>query len=330
MGETGIAATADANAIFWNLAKAGFAEDNSGIGITYTPWLRRLGLNDVYLATLAGYYKIDDNQALAGSLRYFSLGNIQFTDFNGTDLQTFRPKEFSIDAGYTRKLSAKAGIGISLRYISSTLASGISQSGSNYKTGHAVAGDLSFYYNGQNTNGEGWTAGATLTNLGSKIGYTDNAAKKDFIPAGLGIGVARQWQIEEENQLSVELDIHKSLVPSPATDAASLAAYHQQTVAGSWLRSFSDAPGGFSEELKEYQVSVGAEYSYQKQFFLRAGFFYEDKTKGNRQYATLGAGVKYNIAQLNISWIIPAGSGVSQNPLSNTLRFSLVFALVKE
>ncbi len=337
MGETGIATSPDVNSTFWNQAKAPFNESKGGIGLTYTPWLRKLQLNDVYLATLAGYYKINDNEAITGSLRYFSLGNIQFTDINGGITGDFRPREFSFDAGYTRKLSDKLGLGVALRYIHSNLASGgVSNSGTTYKAGNAVAGDISLYYHGLDQAGEGWNFGATLTNLGSKIGYTNDATQKDFIPANIGLGAAHTWVFDESNKITLALDINKLLVPTPpvatsdfSTDSAAQASYRSKSSINGWFSSFS-APGGFSETLKEFQLSGGAEYTYMDQFSLRAGYFYEDKLKGNRKYFTLGAGLKYNVFGLNVSYIIPSGSGINQNPLSSTLRFSLLFDLDSE
>jgi hypothetical protein len=334
MGEVGIATAPDANAPFWNLAKTSFNESNGGIALTYTPWLRRLQLNDVYLATLAGYYKLSDDEAIAASIRYFSLGNIQFTDNLGNDFGNFRPREFSFDAGYTRKLSEKIGLGVALRYINSNLAGGQVVNGTTYKAGSTVAGDLSFYYDGKSKEGEGWSLGATLTNLGGKVGYTSDAKQKDFIPANLGLGAAHTWVFDESNKMTFGIDINKLLVPTPpsvtgdrTTDSTSQVNYRNKSVVSSWFGSFGDAPGGFSEELQEFQVSGGLEYTYQEQFSLRGGYFYEGKQKGNRKYFTLGAGIKYNVFGLNVSYIVPSGSGINQNPLSNTLRFSLVFDL---
>ena|SRR5450432_78497 len=343
MGETGIATSPDVNSGFWNLAKTSFNESRGGIGVTYTPWLRKLQLNDVYLATLAGYYKLDEFSAITASMRYFSLGNIQFTDNSGQDLGQFRPREFSFDAGYTRKLSDKLGLGLALRYIHSNLASGAAgTSGTTYKAGNAVAADISLYYHGLNTVGEGWNLGLTLTNLGSKIGYTNDATQKDFIPANLGLGAAHTWVFDESNKFTVALDVNKLLVPTPpnyssyssdsagqAQAQAAQADYRSKSSINGWFNSFS-APGGFSETLREFQISGGMEYTYMDQFSLRGGYFYEDKLKGNRKYFTLGAGLKYNVFGLNVSYIIPSGSGINQNPLSSTLRFSLIFDLDNE
>jgi hypothetical protein len=329
MGDLSVATSPDANSGFYNLAKIPFNEAQAGVGVTYTPWLKDLGLNDVYLASLAGYYKFDENQAINASVRYFSLGNIQFTDNLGNDLNSFRPKEFGIDVGYSRKLSDQLSIGVGLKYIYSNLAVGAATNRSNYKAGTAVAGDLGFYYQGKNEIGTGWAFGAALTNLGSKIAYTDNADQKDFIPANLGFGTTYTKVFDAQNKISFGVDVNKLLVPTPPAegDTAALTDYRTKGVVSSWFSSFGDAPGGFSEEMKEFQVSVGGEYWYNNQFALRAGYFWEDATKGNRKYFTMGIGIKYNIFGLNFSYLIPSGSGVNRNPLSNTLRFSLLFDL---
>ena len=326
MGDVGIATSADANSIYWNLSKTVFANSKGGVAVTYTPWLKDLGLNDVYLASAAGYYKIDDQQAISASLRYFSLGNIQFTDNLGNDLSTFRPREFAFDAGYSRKLSSKWALGVALRYINSNLASG-TFNGNTYKTGSSVAGDLSVFHNGAKDNGEGFNYGLTLSNLGAKISYTSDATQKDFIPASLVLGGAYTKVFDENNKLTFGVDIHKLLVPTPPAvgDSAGLANYRKTGVVESWFKSFGDAPGKFSEEIQEMTLSAGAEYWYNNQFALRAGYFYEHPNKGNRKYFTLGAGLKYNMFGLNFSYLLPQGAGVNRNPLSNTLRFSLVF-----
>jgi Type IX secretion system protein PorV len=326
MGDLAIATAPDANSSFWNLAKVPFNTSKGGISASYTPWLKDI-LNDVYMASIAGYYKFSDDQALSGSLRYFSLGNIQFTDNLGNDLNTFRPREFGIDVGYSRKLSAKSGIGVGLKYIYSNLAEGPA-AGNNYKAASAVAGDLAWYYQGHNDQGQGWAFGAVLSNLGSKISYTDNADQKDYIPANLGLGTTYTRAFNSANKLTFGVDLNKLLVPTPPADPATaqqLADYRSKSVIGSWFSSFGDAPGGFGEEVKEFQASIGAEYMYNNQFALRAGYFHEDKTKGNRRYFTMGVGIKYQSFGLDFSYLLPSGSGVDRNPLSNTLRFSLHF-----
>ena len=326
MGDLGIATSPDANSAFWNLAKTPFNTNKGGISVTYTPWLKDLGLNDVYLASLSGYYKLDEEQAISSSMRYFSLGSIQFTDNLGNDLSSYRPREFAFDAGYSRKLSSKLSLGVALRYINSNLASG-TINGVSYKAGSSVAGDLSLFHTGTASGGSGFNYGVTLANLGSKISYTSDANQKDFIPANLGLGVTYTREIDKTNKITFGIDIHKLLVPTPPLvgDSAGLVSYRSKGVVGSWFSSLGDASGGFSEELKEFQTYLGAEYWYNNQFALRAGYFYENPTKGNRQYFTLGAGLKYSTYGINFSYLLPSGSGVSRNPLSNTLRFSLVF-----
>jgi hypothetical protein len=341
MGDVGIATTPDANSSFWNLSKIPFATQKTAIGLTYTPWLKDLGLTDVYLASLSAYRKLDEEQAIAASIRYFSLGNIQFTDFAGNPLQESRPREFSVDFGYTRKLNTKLALGVALRYINSSLANG-SIGSTSYKAGNAIAGDISLFHNGINEeSGNGWNWGVVLSNLGSKISYTNDAANKDYIPANLGIGVAYTKIFDETSKITFGLDINKLMVPTPPTpidnsdpdadakNEALLAEYRNQGVLSSWFKSFGDA-GSFGNELKEFQFSVGAEYMYNDQFALRAGYFYEDKTKGNRKYFTVGAGLKYNVIGLNFSYLIPSGNGVTRNPLSNTLRFGLTFDIDKK
>ena len=334
MGDLGMATSPDANSGFYNLAKTPFATNNLSIGLTYTPWLKDLGLNDVYLLALAGYYKFDDLQALSASVRYFSLGNIQFTDGSGNDFGNGRPREFGIDVGYSRKLSDKIGLGIALRYIHSNLIGGSSDPSGTYQAGNAIGGDISFFHNGVNEAGQGWRIGAALTNLGSKIGYTKDATQKDYIPANLSLGTAYTKVFDENNKLTFGLDVHKLLVPTPplptgdqSADSAAIVKYRTKGVVSSWTSSFGDAPGGFGEEMREFQVSLGAEYAYNDLFFFRAGYFFEDKTKGNRKFFTVGFGVKYNVFGLNFSYLVPSGAGQNRNPLSNTLRFGLIFDL---
>lgn len=334
MGDLGMATSADANSGFYNLAKTPFAKNKTSFGLTYTPWLKDLGLNDVYLLGLGGYYKLNDQEAVSAGIRYFSLGNIQFTDISGVDFGEGRPREFGIDFGYSRKLSDKISLGIALRYIYSNLAAGQVIGNTTYKAGNAVGGDFSFYYTGAKEDGSGWNFGAALTNLGTKIGYTNDATQRDYIPANLGLGTTYTKVFDENNKMTFGIDAHKLLVPTPpkftgdfSTDSAAIAGYRSKGVVGSWFSSFGDAPGGFGEEFREFTLSVGAEYSYNDQFFARAGYFYEDKTKGNRKYFTVGLGIKYNVFGINFSYLVPSGQGVNRNPLSNTLRFGLIFDL---
>jgi hypothetical protein len=323
MGDVGIATSPDANAGFWNLAKTPFATSTGSIGATYTPWLKDIA-QDVYLATLAGYYKFSDEQAIAGSIRYFNLGQIQFVDFNGNPLNTSRPREFAIDFGYSRKIAENLGLGVTLRYINSNLANG-SFNGVTYKAGNAIAADLSLYHDGLNDEGMGLTYGITISNLGSKIGYTNDAKSKDFIPANLGAGLAYTWVFQETSKFTLGLDINHLLVPEaptytgdPVEDSTKLEDYHNMSVFESWFKSFGNNAN---------TISAGAEYIYNDQFALRAGYFYEGKDQGGRRYFTAGVGLKYNVFGFNFSYLAPSGNGVTRNPLSNTLRFSVLFDL---
>lgn len=332
MGDVGIATSPDVFSPYWNLGKVPFATNKSAAGITYTPWLNDLGLNDVYLMAAYGYYQLDEMQSLSAGLRYFNLGSIQFTDALGNNLNKFIPREVAFDIGYSRKLSDRLGLGIALRYISSNLASG-TINGEQYQRGTSVAGDIHVYQGSKKENGAGLAWGATLSNLGSKISYTKDATQKDYIPANLGLGASYTKVFDADNKITFAMDINKLLVPTPPvqgnlSDSAygiELDDYRSQGVVGSWFKSFGDAPGGFSEEMKEFQIAIGAEYVYKNQFSFRTGYFYENPTKGNRKYFTMGAGLKYNMFGLNFSYLVPSGSGVNRLPLSNTIRFSLLF-----
>jgi Type IX secretion system protein PorV len=326
MGDLGVATSPDANSSFYNLAKTPFSKHDYGVGVTYTPWLKDLGLNDVYLLSAAGFFKLDQNESISASLRYFSLGNIQFTDYSGNTLGQGQPREFGADFGYSRKLSDRLSLGLALRYIHSNLAAGYASNGQTYKPGNAVAGDISLYYNMANDAGEGWTFGATVTNLGSKIGYTNDATEKDYIPASFNLGACYTAVFDEQNKITFGADLHKLLVPAPPSDTstAALDDYRSKSVVSSWFSSFSGP-----SQLKLIDVSLGAEYAYQDQFFVRVGYFYEDPSQGDRKYFTAGVGLKYNVIGLNFSYLVPSGNGVTRNPLSNTIRFGIVFDLDK-
>ena len=232
-----------------------------------------------------------------------------------------------MDVGYSRKLSDNLSLGVALRYINSNLAGGAAVNGVSYKAGSAVAGDIGLFYQKLNESGQGWNFGVAMTNLGSKIGYTDDATQKDYLPANFGLGVGHTWVFNEVNKFTLNLDINKLMVPTPPTstgdyskDSAAIADYRSKGVVGSWFSSFADG-----DDLKELAFSLGAEYWYNDQFAVRGGYYYEDKSKGNRKYFTMGVGLKYNMLGLNFSYLIPSGNGVNRNPLSNTLRFSLIF-----
>jgi hypothetical protein len=329
MGDLGIATSPDASSSFYNLSKTPFAKKDIGIGFTYTPWLKDLGLNDVYLLAASGYKKLDANEAISASIRYFSLGNIQFTDFNGNEIGNGRPREFGADIGYSRKLGDKLAVGLAARYIYSNLAAGFASTGSTYQPGKTFAADISFFYHGATDEAGGWNFGLALSNLGGKIGYTNDATEKDYIPADLGLGTTYTIVPNEDNKLTFGIDLHKLLVPAvpPATgntqtDSANLFNYHNSSITSSWFNSFKG--GG---QFKDIQASIGAEYGYQDQFFFRLGYYYEDPTKGDRKYFSVGVGLKYNVMNLNFSYLVPSGSGTNRNPLSNTLRFGLSFDL---
>jgi len=331
MGDLGLATSPDAHSPFWNPGKVSFHDSKGGLAASYTPWLTGV-VHDVYLAALSGFLRWDDQQAVYSSLRYFSLGDIQFTDAVGQDLNSFRPREFGIDLGYSRKLSDKSGLGLGMKYIYSNLAEGPA-AGNNYKAASSVAADIGYYFNGHDQQGQGWAWGLVMSNLGSKIAYTDNADQKDFIPANLGVGTAYTRVFNPSNKLMVGIDLNKLLVSTPPAGAATaqqMEAYRKKSVVSSWFSSFGDAPGGFNEELKEFQISVGSEYVFNNQFAFRAGYFHEGKTKGNRRYFSMGAGVRYKMTGLDFSYLVPSGNGTQRNPLSNTLRFSLYIGFENE
>lgn len=323
MGDVGIATIPDANSSFWNQAKIPFARQKSALGVTYTPWLSDI-TSDVYLATLAGYHKLDDEQAITASFRYFNMGNIQFTNVNNEPLGSSTPRELAFDLGYTRKLSSKTAVGLQLRYINSKLATG-PIGNVNYKPGNAFAADLSVFHNGLDDKGQGFTWGVALSNLGTRISYTNNAANKDYIPANMGIGGAYTFAFDEDSKLTLGVDLNKLLVPAMPVNPSDqdVKDYYQRNVFESWFKSFGGANGGF----KTVQISSGAEFSYVNQFFARAGYFYEDKSQGGRRYLTMGVGIHYSMIGANFSYLIPSGSGVTRNPLSNTVRFGLTFDL---
>lgn len=338
MGDVGIAIEPDANAQFWNVSKLAMAEKDAGVSITYTPWLKDL-VPDIFLAYIAGYVKFGEgetkNQAVSVSMRYFNLGSISYTTIDATPAGTGNPREVALDLGYSRKLSETFSIGISGKYIHSNIINGAGNSGINYKPGNAFAVDFGAYYrkqlkaNEESGQSSSVSAGIAITNLGTKISYSND--RKDFIPTNLGIGLAYNYVIDEYNKLTVALDVNKLLVPSPqwikddSTGSYTFPQPKDQSVINGIFSSFGDATGGSSEELREVMLSLGAEYAYQNQFFVRAGYFYESKQKGDRRFLSLGVGVKYNVFGLNFAYLVPSGSGVSRNPLSNTLRFSLMF-----
>jgi hypothetical protein len=336
MGDAGIGLSADANAMHFNQSKLVLAEEPLGISTTYTPWLRSLGLNDVYLAYLTGYYKLDDLQAIGIGLRYFSLGDINFTDENGNATGTGRPNEFEITAAYSRKLTEKLSAAVGAKFIYSNLASGQQVDGQVIDAGTAGAADISFTYKTEveaNGNPSDLIIGLAVTNIGSKITYTNAAnSQRDFLPTNLGIGAGWTFNFDNYNSLTLATDVNKLLVPTRCfsetpggcdADGNGVDDWREASPISGIFSSFSDAPNGFEEELQELMFSFGLEYWYDKQFAVRAGYFRESRSKGDRQYFTVGLGLKYNVFGLNFSYLVPTTN--QRNPLDNTLRFSLLF-----
>lgn len=336
MGDVGVAISPDANAQHWNVGKIPFAKKKYGVSATYTPWLRDL-VPDIFLAYISGYSKFgeDDNQAISFGFRYFSLGEINYTDINANPIGTGQPYEMAVDLGYSRKLSEYLSLGVGFRYINSSIASGLGAGtqGIDYSPGNAFAADLGVYYTKTKQIDQfragTFSFGAVLSNVGSKISYT--TTRKDFIPTNLGLGAAYTYKADAYNEITFAVDVNKLLVPTPEdTTGDGVGDFiPEKSVVAGMLSSFGDAPGGFSEELREYQISAGGEYWYRQQFAIRAGYFWEHRLKGDRKYFTAGLGVRYNVFNLNFAYLIPSGSGINRNPLSNTFRFSLIFEFDK-
>jgi hypothetical protein len=340
MGEAGVATEPDANSMHWNPAKYAFIEKDFGFGISYSPWLRRL-VNDINLAYLSGFGRIDDMSAVAATLRYFSLGDITFTDEFGNELGTYRPNEFALDATYSRKFSEHISGAVAARFIYSNLTQGQFVQGAETSAGTSIAADVAVYYQKEvdlgNVDGEvRW--GINISNIGNKISYSKTAIKRDFIPTNFRIGAGFTVNIDDYNSLSTTLDVNKLLVPTPPVyqrDSLGNPVYDAEgnlvvekgrnpdvSVVQGMIQSWYDAPYGFSEEMREFSFAFGLEYWYNKIFSVRGGFFYEDATKGNRKFFTVGAGLRYNVFGLDLAYLIPLEQ---QNPLENTLRFTLLF-----
>jgi len=330
MGDIGAATSPDINSQYWNPAKYVFMESDAGVSLSYTPWLRKL-VTDINLAYLAGYWKFDQRMALSASLRYFSLGDITLMDQLGYPQGTAHPNEFAIDVAYSLLFSENLSGSVALRFINSDLGNGsVGSGGTEMYPGRAFAADVSSYYRTPITlqNGEGKLAfGLNISNIGSKISYDQNETS-NFIPTNLRIGSSFEYPLDSYNKISINADLNKLLVPTPkylgTATAADIAAYNNLSPIAGIFQSFTDAPGGFKEEMQEIMWSVGAEYAYNNQFFVRGGYFNENQYKGNRKYFTAGAGFKLNIFQLDAGYVI---STSQSNPLDQTLRFSLSFDL---
>ncbi|MEY4572578.1 MAG: type secretion system outer rane channel protein PorV [Bacteroidota bacterium] len=325
MGNLSIAMSPEANDLFGNTAKIPYLKNDRGFLINYTPWLKDLGLSDVYLASAGYFKKLNSFSGINSSLRFFSLGNIDFTDESGNStLPSQRPSEFSFDFGYNLLLTDALSMGVTLRYINSRLVSGPFNN-TIFKAGNTFAGDISLFYK-QNEDLEGFHAGLVLSNLGGKVSYTNETKNKFLIPANIGLGAAYLNKFDEENSIEFGLDVNRLMVPaSPIGNDPELEdQYYSQSVVASWFNSFSSKYGiPFSESLK---VSLGAEYNYADRFHLRAGYFVDNnKNLGSMQYFTVGSSFQYQQSKFNISYLVPTGGGITRNPLSNTLRFGSIF-----
>lgn len=333
MGDNGVSTLPDVNSQYWNPAKYAFTYSKAGVSLSYTPWLRKL-VNDVALAYLSGYYKLGNNdlQAIGFSLRYFSLGEVTSNDYDGAFLMNTSPYEMALDVSYSRKLSEAFSMGVALRYIRSDQGA---DTDNEMSAGNAFAADVSGYLEKYVMIGSAeslWSFGFNISNIGSKISY-DGGAKNYFIPTKLSIGTGLLYPIDDYNRIGVYLDLSKYLVPSlPLREGTTPEEqeeynnkrdeYNTMSPITGIFKSFGDSPGGFSGELKEIMVSVGVEYSYNEQFFVRGGYYYENENMGNRKYFSFGAGFRMSVFQLDAAYLV---STVPSNPLDQTLRFSLSF-----
>lgn len=328
MGEAGVSSSPDAASMHWNPAKYAFIEDDFGFAMSYSPWLRAL-VSDINLAYLNGFKRLDDRQTIALSLLYFSLGDITFTDINGETIGNYKPNEFSLDIAYARQLGPAWSGAVAARYIFSNLTQGQFVAGAATHPGNSIAADVAFFYTKELKTKNMNTLlniGVNVSNIGAKISYSDDNTAKDFIPTNLRFGPSVTMDLDEYNSLSFMIDVNKLLVPTPpiydSIGGIEAGMDPDVGVVRGMFQSFYDAPGGLNEEMREFSFSVGLEYWYDKQFSIRGGYFYEDRTKGNRKFFTLGAGLRYNVFGLDFSYLIPTDQ---KNPLENTLRFTLSF-----
>lgn len=339
MGDIGCATSSDGNSQSYNPAKYAFNKNQFGFSVSYSPWLRHL-VNDINLAYLTGYWKITDMDAIAMSLRYFSLGNIDFMDPNGEWISTQNPNEFAIDFSYSRKLIDQLSIAITPRFIYSNLTAGQYVGGEETKAGLAGAADISLFYEQDfrinRLNNSTLRAGLCISNIGNKMSYSSGTLRRDFLPTNLKLGIGYELDFDGYNKLAVNGEINKLLVPTNPiylTDSMGHIVYNEAgdpvieygmnpdvSVPQGMIQSFYDAPGGFREEMREIMFAVGAEYSYRDLFFFRLGFFHESQYKGNREFITVGAGIKYTVFGIDVSYLIATKQ---YHPLANTLRFTL-------
>ena len=331
MGDVGAATSPDASSISTNPAKYSFIEDDLGFSISYVPWLRAL-VPDINLSYISGYKKLNQNDAIAFELRYFSLGDITFTDILGNTLGQFNPNELALGGSYSRKLSDLFSLSLATRYIYSNLTGGQMAGDIQTNAGKSFAADVAGYFTNKIRflkKDSDLSFGFNISNIGNKISYT-NVGERDFIPINLKLGSSLNINFDDYNSMSYSFDINKLLVPTPPlynSENEIIAGKDPNvSVVSGIFQSFSDAPDGFSEELREINLSFGTEYWYAKQFALRGGYFYEHDTKGGRKFFTFGAGVKYNVFALDFSYLINASRTINgTNPLANTMRFTMIF-----
>ena len=331
MGDVGAATSPDASSMSTNPAKYSFIEDDLGFSISYVPWLRAL-VPDINLSYISGYKKLNQNDAVAFELRYFSLGDITFTDILGNTLGQFNPNELALGGSYSRKLSNLFSLSLATRYIYSNLTGGQMAGDIQTNAGKSFAADVAGYYTNKIRflkRDSDLSFGFNISNIGNKISYT-NVGERDFIPINLKLGSSININFDDYNSMSYSFDINKLLVPTPPlynSENEIIAGKDPNvSVVSGIFQSFSDAPDGFSEELREINLSFGTEYWYAQQFALRGGYFYEHDTKGGRKFFTFGAGVKYNVFALDFSYLINASRTINgTNPLANTMRFTMIF-----
>lgn len=325
LGEAGVATSPDANSSYWNAGKLAFINKKYGGSISYTPWLGKI-VNDMSISYLTGFYRITQEQVVSASIKYFDLGDISFRDANNNPLGDFNPREFAFDATYSRQLATNFSMGITGRYIYSNLTGAFS--GIDAKPGSSVAVDIGAYYTTtfQTAKVSSLALGATITNIGGKLSYTDNQ-NKDFLPTTLRLGGAYTTELDPYNSITFVLDFNKLMVPTPpirATDGTIIYGKDDdRSILSGMFGSFSDAPDGFKEEIREIMTSVGIEYWYNDLFAARLGYFNEAKTKGNRKYMTLGLGFRRKQFGIDVAYLVPVNK--RESPLAETLRFTLLF-----
>ncbi len=318
MGDAGAATSPDANAGYWNAGKLAFIDKAYGGSASYTPWLGKI-INDMSVFYLSGFYKITREQTVAASMKYFDLGEIQFRDVNNVDQGRFNPREFAFDVTYSRLLTEHLGLGGALRYIHSNLTGALSTGSLDARPGNSVAVDIGVFYNKPFvSNNSNLSLAASITNIGAKISYSD-ANNKDFIPTDLRLGAAYKAELNPYHSLTFALDFNKLMVPSPYPGSKS------KPLIGGMLGSFTDATGGFTEEIHEITTSIGMEYWYNNVFAGRLGFFNEAKDKGNRKYLTAGLGARYNKFGFDVAYMVPTNK--RENALAETLRFTLMIMM---